>query len=107
MHSSPVTKHPDTGESVIDVKLPLFEEGLRTSVRATDETGLGYVGADIVVDANRGAVLLELNARPGLAIQLANRAGLLPRLRAIRAANLVGLDLEERIELGRKIAEAS
>lgn len=46
-------------------------------------TGLGYVGADIVLDASRGPLLLELNARPGLSIQIANQRGLLPRLRVV------------------------
>jgi hypothetical protein len=39
-----------------------------------------------VIDAHLGPVVLELNARPGLAIQVANRAGLLPRLTAVDAA---------------------
>lgn len=104
--TNPVTTHPDTGEGVLDYQLPLFEEALRISIRATDETRLGYVGADVVVDVDRGPVLLELNARPGLAIQLANRAGLLPRLEAIRASGPEKLDVDERIELGCSIAEA-
>ena len=48
--------------------------------------GLGYLGVDIVVDADQGPMLLEANARPGLAIQIANACGLLPRLAAIDAA---------------------
>ena len=47
--------------------------------------GLGYIGVDIVVDVNEGPMLLEANARPGLAIQIANGRGLLPRLEAIDA----------------------
>jgi len=47
--------------------------------------GLGYIGVDIVVDEDAGPMLLEANARPGLAIQIANGRGLLPRLRAIDA----------------------
>ncbi|MBQ3034493.1 MAG: alpha-L-glutamate ligase-like protein, partial [Alphaproteobacteria bacterium] len=39
-------------------------------------TGLGYLGADIVMDKNNGPMVLELNARPGLAIQIANQKGL-------------------------------
>ena len=42
-------------------------------------TGLVYEGLDIVIDKVKGALVLELNARPGLNIQIANRAGLLPR----------------------------
>ena len=41
---------------------------------------MGYIGVDFVVDAKIGAVVLEANARPGLAIQVAHRIGLLPRL---------------------------
>ena len=41
------------------------------------------LGVDIVIDATDGPLLLEANARPGLAIQIANSAGLRPRLAAI------------------------
>lgn len=101
---------PDTGKPVVGLELPDFDVILRTAVAATDQTGLGYVGADVVLDALLGPVVLELNARPGLAIQLANRAGLLPRLGAVDArlgpkgAPDPGLALAERIELGRGIA---
>jgi hypothetical protein len=53
------------------------------AAHSADATGLGYIGADIVVDRDRGPLLLELNARPGLAIQIANQAGLAPRIRAV------------------------
>ena len=46
-------------------------------------TGLGYQGADFVIDRDKGPLLLELNARPGLNVQIANAAGLLPRLREV------------------------
>jgi glutathione synthase/RimK-type ligase-like ATP-grasp enzyme len=58
---------------------------LEMASRCYEATGLGYMGVDLVVDANEGPLLLELNARPGLAIQMANGRGLLPRLRAIEA----------------------
>ena len=99
-----VRHHPDTGELVVDRDFPGFATGLEIAVRATDETGLGYVGADVVVDARRGPVILELNARPGLAIQIANQRGLLPRLRAVEAAGPEGLSLSDRIALGREVA---
>jgi hypothetical protein len=76
-------------------------------VRAADETGLGYVGADLVVDAIQGPVLLEMNARPGLMIQLANRAGLLPRLREIERRWRPDRGVEERIAEAVAIAEAT
>jgi predicted ATP-grasp superfamily ATP-dependent carboligase len=53
------------------------------SRRAAAAVGLGYVGIDIIVDALEGPMLLEANARPGLAIQIANGRGLMARLREI------------------------
>jgi D-alanine-D-alanine ligase-like ATP-grasp enzyme len=56
------------------------------SARVTEMTGLNYIGADFVLDLDLGPVLLELNARPGLAIQLANQSGLRGRLEKIDQA---------------------
>ena len=62
-----------------------------------DALELGYVGVDFVIDANDGPVVLEANARPGLAIQVAHRHGLLQRLDAIDHASD-----EQRRGAGRK-----
>jgi len=105
-----IDQSPDTAAPLLGLLLPEFDSILRTAVAATDQTGLGYVGADVVLDAQLGPVILELNARPGLAIQLANRAGLLPRLDAVDArlgpkeGPSAPLPLDERIALGRSIA---
>lgn len=40
-------------------------------------TGLHYLGADVVIDAERGPLVLEVNARPGLQIQNVTGQGLL------------------------------
>jgi hypothetical protein len=48
--------------------------------RCSGALGLGYVGVDIVIDAARGAQVLECNAYPGLAIQNVNAAGLAGRI---------------------------
>jgi alpha-L-glutamate ligase-like protein len=96
--------HPDSGVCVVGRRVPDFERVLEIAVRASDQTGLGYVGADVVVDARRGPVVLELNARPGLAIQLANRAGLVHRLRAVDALRSRELPLPERVAVGRELA---
>jgi hypothetical protein len=49
-------------------------------------------------------MILELNARPGLAVQIANRAGLLPRLNEVEEKWQPGLPVSERIALGRSLA---
>jgi alpha-L-glutamate ligase-like protein len=76
-------RHPDTGASVVGFAVPYWPQILEMSQRVSDATGLGYVGVDVVVDRRRGPLLLEANARPGLAIQIANGAGLVSRLEEI------------------------
>jgi alpha-L-glutamate ligase-like protein len=78
-----IEAHPDTGVSVVGMRVPYWREVLNMSRRVAEATGLGYLGVDIVVDATQGPMLLEANARPGLAIQIANARGLLPRLEEI------------------------
>src|SRR5262249_8259025 len=80
-----VLEHPDTGVAVVGRRVPHWKEVLDTSRRVAEAVGLGYVGVDIVIDAEQGPMLLEANARPGLAIQIANARGLLPRLAEIDA----------------------
>lgn len=75
-----VTRHPDTGASFRDLQLPDWDAILDLAASCAEMTGLGYLGADIVLDRQRGPMLLELNARPGLAIQVANQEGLVHRL---------------------------
>jgi len=45
-----------------------------------------------------GPMLLELNARPGLAIQIANGTGILPRLKLVESlTNADQMTVEERV----------
>ncbi|MDO3378562.1 alpha-L-glutamate ligase-like protein [Geoalkalibacter halelectricus] len=85
----PVQVHPDTGQKLKDIHVPDWPSILVLAARCYEMTGLGYMGTDIVIDRSRGPLLLELNARPGLAIQIANNQGILPRLEHIES--LAGL----------------
>ena len=78
-----VSKHPDTGRPVVGMRVPFWDEVIRLSRRVSQAVGLGYIGVDVVIDAAGGPMLLEANARPGLAIQIANGQGLMPRLEEI------------------------
>jgi alpha-L-glutamate ligase-like protein len=84
-YGNPVTAHPDTGRPLGDIEIVGWRDILLLAAHCHDMTGLGYIGTDLVLDQERGPQLLELNARPGLAIQIANGAGLLPRLRHIES----------------------
>jgi alpha-L-glutamate ligase-like protein len=78
-----VKVHPDTLENVLGWRVPYWNDVLALSRRVSEAVGLGYIGVDIVIDSQAGPLLLEANARPGLAIQIANGQGLTPRLQAI------------------------
>jgi alpha-L-glutamate ligase-like protein len=78
-----VDRHPDTGASLVGFAVPHWPRVLDMARAVAEAVGLGYLGVDVVVDAVDGPMLLEANARPGLAIQIANDQGLLPRLEAI------------------------
>lgn len=75
-----VIHHPDTTHAIAGVQIPDWDVILDIAARCYELTGLGYIGVDIVLDRDLGPLILELNARPGLAIQIANRQGLLRRL---------------------------
>ncbi|NJK88715.1 MAG: alpha-L-glutamate ligase-like protein [Myxococcales bacterium] len=100
----PVSMHPDTQAKLLGRVLPHFDRVLEIAVRAADHTGLGYLGADVVVDAALGPVILEMNARPGLSIQLCNRSGILPRVEAIDRLPDERPPFEERLEIVRELA---
>ncbi|BFM06855.1 alpha-L-glutamate ligase-like protein [Halioxenophilus aromaticivorans] len=82
----PVTHHPDTKAVLSQLNVPHWEELLLLAAQGYEVSKLGYLGVDIVLDRHRGPMLLELNARPGLAIQVANGQGLLPRLKYVDGA---------------------
>lgn len=96
-HDRIITHHPDSGESLEDIHVPNWRELLRLASRCFDVTNLGYLGCDIVIDAKDGPLLLEMNARPGLAIQIANGAGLEGRLRAVHEHEAFAPSVDERV----------
>jgi alpha-L-glutamate ligase-like protein len=98
-HNRFVEVHPDTGRPVVGLRVPCWDEILELSRRVAEAAGLGYIGVDVVVDAELGPMLLEANARPGLAIQIANGRGLVPRLAAIDALLAHRADAGEAEEL--------
>ena len=72
--------HPDTGLEIAGLELPNWRDLIDASMRLGDALELGYLGIDFVFDAGEGPVVLEANARPGLAIQVAHRYGIRARL---------------------------
>lgn len=97
-HNLPVAVHPDTGVDLMKLQVPLWREHLLIGAQAYEMTGLGYLGADIVLDRDRGPMMLELNARPGLAVQIANGRGLKTVLQKIDETYPQNLTAEQRVD---------
>jgi alpha-L-glutamate ligase-like protein len=97
-----VTHHPDTTHAIAGLRIPDWETILDISARCFELTGLGYIGVDIVLDRDLGPLVLELNARPGLAIQIANRQGLLRRLRICEDHADFSAPPAQRIEFAKR-----
>lgn len=98
-----VTEHPDTHNPVTGFEIPHWDELLLIAARCYELTGLGYVGVDIVLDRALGPLMLEMNARPGLNIQLANHMGLVKRLDFLQANACRMSCVTDRVAFSRKM----
>ncbi|MFA4890814.1 MAG: tyrosine/phenylalanine carboxypeptidase domain-containing protein [Candidatus Gracilibacteria bacterium] len=73
---------PDIGK--INLQIPFWDEMLHIASKIQMVTNLGYLAVDIALDKNSGPVLLEINARAGLGVQIANLAPLRRRLERVQ-----------------------
>jgi len=98
----PVRRHPDTGLDLHALKVPHWNTLLTLAASCYEMSGLGYIGTDMVLDGQRGPLLLELNARPGLSIQIANGRGLLPNLTAVEQLGESTLNVPQRVDFSKQ-----
>lgn len=70
------THHPDNNNIITGKKIPYWETLLALAIQTSKAFPLDYLGIDIVLDKKFGPMIMEINVRPGLGIQLANRKGL-------------------------------
>ena len=101
LHGKQIRLKPGTKRKLHGIKIPNWTASLETAVRAQIASGLGYLGVDIVLHPERGPMVLELNAQPGLQIQLANEVGLKKRLERIE--DLAIRDAEHGVKVAKAI----
>lgn len=92
---------PDTNRKLNGIKIPFWNSILETAVRAQIASGLSYAGVDIVMHPEKGPMVIELNAQPGLSIQLANMEGLKKRLE--RIDELAVIDVDHGIKIAKSL----
>ncbi|MEM9172766.1 MAG: alpha-L-glutamate ligase-like protein [Pseudomonadota bacterium] len=78
-----IEEHPDTLVPIAGNTVPHWQRMLEIGALGYEVSGLGYLGVDLVIDKDKGPLMLEMNARPGLNIQIANGCGLKPRFALI------------------------
>jgi alpha-L-glutamate ligase-like protein/uncharacterized protein (TIGR02421 family) len=71
------------GGSPAGIVIPNWEEILLVAARIQYITNIGYLAVDLTIDADMGPALLEVNARAGLMVQVANLAPLRARLERV------------------------
>jgi alpha-L-glutamate ligase-like protein len=92
---------PDRQTPTSGIQIPFWNEVLRTAVRSANATGLMYMGADIFLHPEKGPMVAEVNAYPGLSIQLANRAGLRRRLQKVE--DLEARNVSHAVKIGQSL----
>ena len=111
MYDRRIEKTPDTKLKLSGIKIPYWKEILEIAIKCQEVSKVGYVGVDVAIDKDRGPVVLEINAHPGLSIQIANLAPLKYRLQKVSglkvknpahgiriAQNLFGGEVEQEIQ---------
>ncbi|MFO8084263.1 MAG: alpha-L-glutamate ligase-like protein [Desulfobacterales bacterium] len=99
----PISCHPDTAAPIRSIQIPGWDEILINASKSQEIVGLDYLGVDIVLDQDLGPMILEFNARPGLAIQLASSCGLSPRLEMVQNIKDLPDEPEKRVALTREL----
>jgi len=97
-----VDEHPDTGALVSALQIPKWDFILESAARGFEVTELGYLGVDMVIDRDLGPMILEMNARPGLNIQIANCTGLASRIARIDEIFDSSATPEQRARVARR-----
>ncbi len=92
---------PDNKRKVHGIKIPNWTQLLTVAVTASDAGELVFCGVDLFVHEEKGPLVVELNANPGLSIQLANRSGLRRRLERVTDLNV--LNPEHGVKIGQSL----
>lgn len=96
-----ITKIPGANFKTRGIKIPNWDEILKMGAKTQEVSGLGYMGIDIVFDAKKGPIVLEINSRPGLEIQNANLTSLRSRLEKVEDIKVDSID--RAVELAKSL----
>lgn len=92
---------PHNDLPVSGIEIPYWEDALRVAVRTANATGLIYMGVDLFLHPEKGPMVAEVNAYPGLSIQLCNHDGL--RFRLERLEGVEARNVNHAVKIGRSL----
>ncbi len=78
--------------SPVGKQIPFWDQVLEIASICQKSTEIGFLSVDIAIDKHQGPVLLEINARAGLGIQLANLQPLRQRLEKVADLKITSVD---------------
>jgi alpha-L-glutamate ligase-like protein len=92
---------PGTKTELRDIQVPFWDKTLLMAVKAARAAKLVYGGIDLFIHQEKGPMVVELNYRPGLSIQVANQAGLRKRLEKVADINV--LNPQHGVRIGQAL----
>lgn len=92
---------PGTKLKLNGIRIPFWNQVLNTAVEAARAAELMFTGVDLFIHPEKGPMVVELNAYPGLSIQIANKAGLRRRLERVQDLNV--LNTEHGVKIGQSL----
>ena len=92
---------PHSGVRLSGLRIPYWNKILRLAVESAQVTKLGFASIDFLIDRDNGPMVIEVNARTGLSVQLAEQDGLLWRLK--RVEGLKVNSVEKGIRIGKDL----
>lgn len=87
-HGKQIKFFPQSQKKINGITIPDWNKVLRMAVETQIASDLGYLAVDMLIDPEKGPLVLELNDQPGLSIQIANRSGLKRRLSRVEGLNV-------------------
>ncbi len=104
-HDKYISHYPGSRYKLRGLKIPYWDEILKLAVELQTKIKLGYMRVDFVIDPLKGPLILEINSKPGLSIQLANKTGL--RRRLLRVMDLDVRSVDHGIQIAKSLFASS
>ena len=99
--SGSIENVPHTGVRLSGLRIPYWNRILEYAVNAASLTQLGFASIDFLIDRELGPVVIEVNARTGLSVQLAEQDGLQWRLERVKGLKIKSV--QQGIRLGKDL----